>query len=80
MSLVALRVATLAVATGLAACASGTDAYKMDGIAKQAPVGTNIKPREGYRRGGSSSSVKVIGRNHIRQMPGGTADDIVKGK
>lgn len=45
-----------------------------------APVGTNIKKKSGYRRGGSSYSIKTIGRSKIEEQGGATADDVLKGK
>ena len=45
---------------GLTACATDSEPVMNDGIAATAPVGTNLKNRNGYRRGGTSSSVKIL--------------------
>jgi len=47
-----------------------------DGIVEPAPVGTNLKTKKIYRRGGSSSSVKVITREQVEEE-GVTADDVL---
>jgi hypothetical protein len=62
---------------GLAACATDSEPVMNDGIAATAPVGTNLKNRNGYRRGGTSSSVKVLSREQIEE-DGATADDILR--
>ncbi len=62
---------------GLSACATDSEPVLNDGIADTAPVGTNLKNRNGYRRGGSSSSVKVLSREQIEEE-GATADDILR--
>ncbi len=61
----------------LSACATDSEPVLNDGIADTAPVGTNLKNRNGYRRGGSSSSVKVLSREQIEE-DGATADDILR--
>ena len=62
---------------GLSACATDSEPVLNDGIADTAPVGTNLKNKNGYRRGGSSSSVKVLSREQIEE-DGATADDILR--
>jgi hypothetical protein len=59
-------VAAIVCAACLSACAANDGSVYNDGIAESAPVGTNIKSRDGYRRGGSSLSVRVIGRDYLR--------------
>jgi len=62
---------------GLTACATDSEPVMNDGIADTAPVGTNLKNRNGYRRGGTSSSVKILSREQIEE-DGPTADDILR--
>jgi hypothetical protein len=78
MSIPILRVAIIGCAISLAACATDSQHYESSGIAESAPVGTHIKNRDGYQRGGSSFSVKVIGRAQINQRQGTTADEILR--
>ena len=47
-----------------------------DGVADISPVGTNLKNKSGYKRGGSSSSVKILTREQMDEE-GVTADDIL---
>lgn len=61
----------------LTACASPSEPVMNDGVAEAPPVGTNVKNRSGYKRGGSSSSVKVLTREQLDEE-GATADDILK--
>lgn len=61
---------------GLAACATNSEPVMNDGIVEPAPVGTNLKTKKIYRRGGSSSSVKVITREQVEEE-GVTADDVL---
>ncbi len=62
---------------GLMACATDSEPVMNDGIAEPAPVGTNLKTKKIYRRGGSSSSVKVITREQLEEE-GATADDVLR--
>ncbi len=62
---------------GLSACATDSEPVLNDGIADTAPVGTNLKNKNGYRLGGSSSSLKVLSREQI-EGDGATADDILR--
>ena len=48
-----------------------------DGVAEAPPVGTNVKNRSGFKRGGSSSSVKVLTREQLDEE-GATADDLLR--
>ncbi len=64
-------------ALGLSACATDSEPVLNDGIAETAPVGTNLKNKNGYRRGGTSSSVKILSREQIDE-DGATADDILR--
>jgi uncharacterized lipoprotein YajG len=61
----------------LTACATPSEPVINDGVAEAPPVGTNVKNRSGYKRGGSSSSVKVLTREQLNEE-GVTADDILK--
>ena len=61
----------------LAACATNSEPVMNDGIAEPAPVGTNLKTKKIYRRGGSSSSVKVITREQAEEK-GVTVDDVLR--
>ncbi len=61
----------------LAACATNSEPVMNDGIAEAAPVGTNLKTKKIYRRGGSSSSVKVITRKQAEEK-GVTVDDVLR--
>jgi hypothetical protein len=79
MSSLAFRVAAIVWATGLAACTTDGGQYYDDGIVESPPVGTHLKSIEGYQRGGSSSSVKVIGRKQIEKRQGSTADEVLRG-
>ena len=47
-------------------------------VAEPPPVGSNIRKRNRYRRGGSSYSIKVIGRQQVEEQGGATAEDILK--
>ncbi len=62
---------------GLAACAKDSEPVMNDGIVEPAPVGTNLKTKKIYRRGGSSSSVKVMTREQV-EVEGVTADDVLR--
>ncbi len=62
---------------GLAACATNSEPVMNDGVAEPAPVGTNLKTKKIYRRGGSSSSVKVMTREQVEEK-GVTADDVLR--
>ena len=62
---------------GLVACATNSEPVMNDGVAEPAPVGTNLKTKKIYRRGGSSSSVKVITREQV-EGEGVTADDVLR--
>ena len=61
----------------LAACATPSEPVMNDGVVEASPVGTNVKNRSGYKRGGSSSSVKVLSREQLDEE-GATADDILR--
>ncbi len=78
MSSLTLGVAVIACATGLTACATDGQQYYNDGIVESAPVGTHIKSKQGYQRGGSSSSVKIISREQIKNQQGSTADQVLR--
>ena len=60
----------------LAACGTPSDPVFNDGVADASPVGTNLKNKSGYKRGGSSSSVKILTREQMDEE-GVTADDIL---
>ncbi len=62
---------------GLVACATNSEPVMNDGIVEPAPVGTNLKTKKIYRRGGSSSSVKVITREQVEEE-GVTVDDVLR--
>ncbi len=62
---------------GPMACATDSEPVMNDGIAEPAPVGTNLKTKKIYRRGGSSSSVKVMTREQLEEE-GATADDVLR--
>ena len=79
MSSPALRFGIVGCAICLAACATETQTYYENDGSESAPVGTHIKPTDGYRRGGSSFSVKVIGRKQLEQRSGSTADEVLRG-
>ena len=67
----------LAIVIALGACASPSEPVMNDGVAETNPVGTNVKSRTVYRRGGSSSSVKILSRENLEDE-GATADDILR--
>lgn len=68
----------LAFATLVMACASSSEPMMNDGITDSAPIGSNVKTtRTTYRRGGSSSSVKIMTRENLDEE-GVTADDVLK--
>lgn len=73
-SAIILAAATVLI---LAACATPSEPVMNDGIVEASPVGTNVKNRSGYKRGGSSSSVKVLTREQVDEE-GATADDILR--
>jgi len=69
-------IVSLVSVLGVAACATNSEPVMNDGIVEPAPVGTNLKTKKIYRRGGSSSSVKVITREQVEEE-GVTADDVL---